>query len=388
MKPAVRKSLLWLHTWTGLTIGLVAVVVAVSGALLLFRPYLERRLDPRFTVTPGATRLPLDEIVARARAAHPAAELESVRYFGDPSAAVWVYFNNKDYVHVDPYTGAVLGTRARYGEGFGWIEGLHKYLRLDSATGETVNGTFALVFVAIVLTGVVLWWPATRRALRAGLTLNRRLRGRPWQLNLHKTLGAYAAVVVGLSALTGAPIALDWLKNALYPLTGSQKILPPAAAKTEAATGASAIPTAGSTAKAPFRFQRAADRLATLLPGARESYIPLPKKGVVAAYAISADGPHPHARSYAWLRPEDASVLRFVRFEDNTAGFRLYYWMMALHTGVTGGWLVQLVLLLGAVAVPVLAWTGTASYLGRKARRAAPAASSTPAAFPKPAASP
>ena len=47
--------------------------------------------------------------------------------------------------------------RKRYGEGFGWIEGLHKYLLLEPTTGETVNGTFACVFAALLLTGVVLW---------------------------------------------------------------------------------------------------------------------------------------------------------------------------------------------------------------------------------------
>lgn len=368
MPLALRKVLLWSHTWIGLAIGLPLVLVSITGAILIFRPSFERPLDPkRFVVTPGETRVPLNELVARAQSAHPASELESLRMFGDPTAAVWVYFANKDYVHMNPYTGEVLGTRARYGDGFGWIEGLHKYLGFDGNTGETVNGTLALVFSGIVLTGLALWWPATRRALRAGLTLNPKLRGRPFQLNLHKTVGVYAALVVLLSAVTGLPVALDWVKAALYPLTFSTKSEPP-----KADTGTKPPAFAG--------FDVMARRLAALVPDARETYIPLPKKGVVPAYAIAADGPHPMARSYAWLNPADGAVLRFTPYESNVTGFRLYYWMMAIHTGMVGGWPLRIVLLLGTLSVPFLLYTGLASYLGRKSRRSVAVA--TPASSP------
>ena len=370
MTPALRKSFLWLHTWTGLVVGLLLVLVSVTGAILVFRPTFERTLDPqRFTVTPGVARLSLDNLVDRARSAHPASELESLRMFGDPTASVWVYFANKDYVHVNPYTGDVLGSRARYGDGFGWIEGLHKYLLFDTNTGETVNGTLALIFSGIVLTGIVLWWPATRRALKAGLTLNRKLSGRPWQLNLHKACGIYSALVVLVSALTGLPIALDWAKAGLYPLTFSKKNEPPKAG-----------PSAKGAAETFAGFDVMARRLDELVPGARETYLPLPKKGVVPAYAIAAAGPHPMARSYAWLNPRDGTVLRFTPYDSNVAGFRLYYWMMAVHTGMYGGWAVRIVLLLGALSVPVLVYTGTVSFLRRKPRSAASDATRPPLA--------
>lgn len=356
----VRKLLLPLHLWTGLTLGLVLVVMAVSGALLTFRHQLERRVDPqRFVVEPGGPRLAPEDLVARALRVHPESELESIRFYADPTAPFLVYFANKDYVHLNPYTGAVLGIRKRYGESFGWIEGLHKYLQVEPSIGEFVTGYSALVFGFITLTGLVLWWPATRRALKAGLTLNPRLSGRPWNLNLHKTIGVYAALVLLVCVATGVPISLDWAKDSFYVLTGSRKVLPPAAA-----------PAAG-----PFAgFDAAARRMAAVMPGAQETYIPLPKKGLVTAYAIERDAGHPNARSYVWLEPATAALLKASPYREAGAGFRLYYWGMSLHTGVWGGPVVQIILLLGSLAVPVLAYTGTASYLKRRAGRAAAAA--------------
>jgi vanillate O-demethylase ferredoxin subunit len=365
MSLTTRKVLLPLHLWGGLTLGLLLVVMAVSGALLVFRKQLEHRLDPAlFVVQPGVTRLAPDDLVARARQAHPAAELESIRFYGDPTAPFLVYFSNKDYVHLNPYTGAVLGIRARYGEGFGWIEGLHKFLHLEPTTGEPITGYAALVFGLIILSGVVLWWPATRRALKAGLTLNPKLTGRPWNLNLHKTLGIYAAVVLLFTTFSGVPISLDWVRDSLYLLTGSKKVPAPVVAASQ-----KAAPFAGFTAMT--------SRVAEVMPAARETYIPLPKKGVVSAYAIEADAGHPNARSYVWMEPATAEVLKTSPYKRAGTGFRLYYWMMSVHTGMLGGPVVQVILGLAALLVPVLAYTGTASYLRRKYGRPATAAAKT-----------
>jgi uncharacterized iron-regulated membrane protein len=357
MKPALRTPLLTFHLWTGLTIGLVFMVVALSGAAMIFRGKLERALDPgRFVVEPGTKRLPIDDLVARARAAHISANFLSVRFWSDPTMPFMALFSDKQYVHLNPYTGAVLGVRKRYGEGFGWIEGLHKYLLLEPTTGETVNGTFAVVFATLLLTGVVLWWPATRRALVAGLTLNRQLSGRPWNLNLHKTIGAYAALVLLFNALSGIPIAFESTWRVLDLITFSKRDEPPVAP-----VGAK-IPFAG--------FDALERQIDYLMPDARETYIPLPIQGLVPAYAIAADAPHPNARSYVYLDP-GASVVRYAPYAQASAGYRLYYRMLSLHTAVTGGIIVQLLLLFATLSVPLLAWTGVASCLRRKSRQRA-----------------
>ena len=100
----------------------------------------------------------------------------------------------------------------------------------------------------------------------------------------------------------------------------------------------------------------------------------MPKKGLVAAYVIESGASHPNARSYVWLEPATASVIQAKPYAQAAAGFRLYYWMMSLHTGAVGGPVWQIVLLLGALSVLVLGYTGTASYLRRKFGRPVAAA--------------
>jgi vanillate O-demethylase ferredoxin subunit len=358
MKPALRKPLLALHTWLGLTVGLVLLVVALSGTALIFRSQLERRLDPhRFIVEAAATRLPLDDLIARAKAFHPGATFLSVRFYGDPTMPFMALFSDKIYVHVNPHTGAVLGTRERYGEGFGWIEGLHKYIRLDPEIGENVNGAFAFVFIGLFLAGLVLWWPATRRALKAGLTLNPGLSGRPWRLNLHKTFGAYAALLLLFSAASGVPISFDSTRIVLDLITGSKRDLPP--------------PPPAKPAPVFAGFDAVNRQIERLMPRARETYIALPKAGLAVGYAIAADAPHPNARSYVWVDAGSAALVRYAPYAQTSRGYRLYYWLLSLHTAVTGGPLVAGLLILSTLSVPVLAFTGVSSYLRRKAQRTA-----------------
>ncbi|MDI1335169.1 MAG: PepSY-associated TM helix domain-containing protein [Lacunisphaera sp.] len=360
MSMSVRKVLLPLHLWAGLTLGLILVVMSVTGALLVWRKPVETRLNQdKFVVAPGGARLAPDDLVARARVAHPGAELESIRYYGDPTAPFLAYYTDKEFVHLNPYTGQVLGIRKRYGEGLGWIEGLHKFLQIEPSIGENITGYTALTFGFIILSGIVLWWPATRKALKAGLTLNRKLKGRPWNLSLHKALGAYAAVILLVSVSTGVPISLDWAKDALYPLTGSTKILPP-------------TPVTITAPMAFSGFDAAARSVIGVFPNAVETYIPLPKRGIVAAYVIEASAAHPNSRSYVWLEPATALVIQARPYAQAAAGLRLYYWMMSLHTGVMGGTAWRIILLLGALSVPVLAYTGTASYLRRKYGKTVP----------------
>lgn len=355
MPATPRQLFLAFHQWTGLVLGALVSIVAITGAILVFQPHFETTTNPRlWDVSPGPHRVPLAQLVETARAAHPAAQVESVRSFGRAGAPFLVYFKDKIYVHLNPYTGEVLGERARYGEGWGFVQGIHKFLTLEPSIGEPITGTNALFLALLIVTGLILWWPATRRALVAGLTLNPKLKGRPWNLNLHKLIGIYAAVVLLFCSVSGLPISFDWAKNALYPLTGTRKVAPPAAPAAAGFVGLDAV----------------AAQLLEIFPDAQELYIPWPKDNRVAAYAIEANAAHANARSYAWFNAASGKLLRAAPYAEQNAGFRSYYWLMSLHTGVAGGPFWQAFLFVGAIAAPVLVGTGALSYFQRRRNRA------------------
>src|SRR3984893_17513677 len=81
--PTVRTLVLQAHRWTGLTVGLVLVFMAITGSLIAYRPHLEPIVNSELLTVPAcANRVALDTIAAHARAAHPAGEIEYIRISG------------------------------------------------------------------------------------------------------------------------------------------------------------------------------------------------------------------------------------------------------------------------------------------------------------------
>jgi vanillate O-demethylase ferredoxin subunit len=365
MNSTLRRWLLPVHRWSGMTVGLVIVLMAVTGASIAFRPQLEPLLNRDLLTVPACiSRAPLDTLTASAVAARPAATLDYIRLIagGDGDAripAAMVRFTDQRFVYLDPCSGAVLGQRDRWGGLLGTLEQIHRFRFMPN--GDLVAGTSALLF-AVVLTGggLFLWLPASWRGVRRALRFNRRLEGPARTVSLHKTVGLYASVIVLASALTGLPQAFDWSKRALYSLTGSA---PPAKA-------AASVP-AGGAPRMPL--EQLWQRAQVLVPHPQEALIHYPARpnAAVEMYLIAPNAPHINARTLLDLDAYSGAVLRFAPYATSSLGHRLYFWTLSLHTGHVGGPAGQLLLMFGALCIPVLAYSGIGGYLRRRRRRRA-----------------
>ena len=162
MRALIRTFVLPVHRWTALTVGLVVLWMALTGLGLLFRTELEplvaRGLE---TVNACAAPQAVDELVARARLAHPQGAVRLVAIEGSGTRSVWVRFGNGDTVYLDPYSGRILGDLNKYRGLFGALEYLHR-LEFLAGAGHLAAGTAALAFaLVIVLGGLALWWPVS-----------------------------------------------------------------------------------------------------------------------------------------------------------------------------------------------------------------------------------
>ncbi|MGZ5200181.1 MAG: PepSY domain-containing protein [Telluria sp.] len=363
MNFPLRNWLLPLHRWTGMTLGLVVAAMALTGAGIVFRPQLEPLVNRDLLTVPACIgRANVDTLVANASARHPGAAPDYVRLLaGDDAAprvpAASVHFTDEQIVYLDPCTGSVVGQRHRWGGVLGTVEELHRFKFMPN--GQWVGGTFALLFgTVLVLGGLYLWLPATLRGLRHAVRFNGRLNGPARTLSLHKTAGLYAAVIVLTSVSTGLPLAFGWYKHALYALAGSPP--PPRAPQAQAPRGAR------------LPLEQLWERAEKLTPHPREALIHVPLRADEAEemYMIERDAPHPNARTMLYLDPYGGKVLSFSPYATSSAGNRLYFWFLSLHTGRIGGPAWQLVLMGGALTVPLLAYTGISGWLRRRRRGA------------------
>jgi vanillate O-demethylase ferredoxin subunit len=215
------------------------------------------------------------------------------------------------------------------------------------------------VFALVLLLGGLLVWRPSRRAARHALSLHPRLPGRAYAISLHKTMALYAGPILLFSALTGVMQAFEWPQTALLAITGSA----PAAGS-------------GKSRPAPALRRRSIDSAwqtaQSMVPDPQRALILAPKRPAdpVRFELIGASAPHSEARSELSIDAYSGAVLRFAPYAEASLGQRLLLWLVALHTGQLGGIAGQLLLICGALSVPVLGYAGLRSYLlGRRRAR-------------------
>lgn len=359
MKPSIRAWLLRLHRWTGMTAGLVLTLSAVTGALMVFRPQIEPAIDARLLSVPSCVgHATIDDMTAKAAAAYPSGTPDFIRLRAGSDAALelpsaWVRFTDKQTVYLNPCTGEVLGMRNRYAGPFGSIEGLHR-LRFIEGGGVIAGSAALMALIVLIGGGLWMWWPATCKGVRGATRFAGGMTGGARMLSLHKSVGVWAAIAIAFSAMTGLPQAFKWYRQALYAVTGSP--LKEAEPRSAPAPGAARLP-----------LEAAWERARAMMPDAVELQIryPVKPRDAVEIFMIGADAPHPNARTYLHLDAYSGKVLAFRPYHASSTGNRLYFWMLSAHNGMVGGALGQLLLFLGCLAVPVLAYTGIGTFVRR-----------------------
>ncbi len=199
-----------LHRWIGLSIALALVPVAVTGSLLVWREHVDALLSPQlFAVSAPEMRQPLAQYVKNAAAAAPSIYSPATLRF--PVAEGWpasvtlrktgAAGNDleRDWiVYLDPPSGRVLGIANPRTNFTGTIRRLHRDLLIPSLSGRQIVGWIGVGLLALILSGLWLWWP--RGGLLRGL---RWRRGPRTASNLHYSGGFWIALPLAIVSLTG-----------------------------------------------------------------------------------------------------------------------------------------------------------------------------------------
>jgi uncharacterized iron-regulated membrane protein len=359
MKPQMRSAILLGHRWAGLTVGMVAVFLALTGLTMSFRAQLEPVVDAHlWSRAPCASRMPLDALVDKASVAHPGPAVARVETIDMQTGATVVRFSDRVGVYLDPCSGETLAERNPWGGFFAFIEQVHKF-RFITENGEVtefIGGSVAIGVFLMVCGGVALAWPATRRALKAQLRPRLDPKSRGFDLVLHRSVGTYVFAVLLVSMSAALMFTFDWAKHAVFAITGSSLPAPRPAAP---------------PAKGMLPLERFAAQARLTIPDIRQLFITLPRKAAdpVEIYALQRSAPHAYARDYLYLDPRSAAVLRYDPYEASGAGNKVYRSLQGWHTGRAGVFF-QLLLVAGIAGVPVLAFTGVRNYWRTRAAAA------------------
>lgn len=220
-----------IHLWLGLTSGLVVFIIAITGCLYAFKTEIEELTQGyRFVEPQNSPVLPPSKLAGVAQAELPGKKIHAVLYTGADRAAQVIFFNFEPdyyyyYVFVDPYSAEVLKVTDMERDFFQIVLDGHFYLWLPPTIGQPVSATATLIFVVMLITGIVLWWPRKKNAVKQRFTIRWNARWRRKNYDLHNVMGFYVSWLAIVLALTGLVWGFQWFANGVYGLAGGEKSL-------------------------------------------------------------------------------------------------------------------------------------------------------------------
>ena len=224
LRSKLKKLARWVHLWLGLASGAVVFVVAITGCIYAFEKEIRQSLYANLYYVKSAHTPPanIDSVLTQVKAVHPKQLVKTIFFFADSTRSLQINLKNKTSVFLHPSTGKVLGELSTEKDVLGWVLKLHRQLCLGDV-GKTITGISALIFLFSLITGLILWWPKSKRSLKHKLRISNQHGPKRFVLDLHSTLGFYAYLILLVSALTGLIFAFKWFEKGMYFVTGSVK---------------------------------------------------------------------------------------------------------------------------------------------------------------------
>jgi uncharacterized iron-regulated membrane protein len=201
---ALYRAMWRWHFYAGLIVLPVLALMAVTGALYLYKPEIERAVYHDWIVLRSqGEALPPSRLVAAVEQASGRTVTQLQRPARTDES--WRLMVGRTTWFVDPHDGRVLGSLAGGGV-MKTVKDLHS-LMITGPVGNRLVEVVAGWAILLCVTGLYLRWP--RRGSPA-LALRGRPGGRLFWRDLHGTVGFVAAGVILFLAVTGMPWTDVW----------------------------------------------------------------------------------------------------------------------------------------------------------------------------------
>ncbi|SHL36663.1 Uncharacterized iron-regulated membrane protein [Chryseobacterium carnipullorum] len=221
-----------LHLWLGLSVGIIVFIVSLTGTLYVFKDEIQNSLRKEAIYVQKSSTSPLSIAVLKEKVSlelnekYPLSAVEisldknrSYRFsYYEKNKKGWNYFEEvkiNKLVYVDQYSGKILAVYDEKYSFFNILKYIHWSLLLNSEWGKYVVGIPTVVFIFMLITGIVLWWPNNKKARKGRFWFSWE-NVKTWKrknYDLHNVLGFYASFFALLISITGIYFAYPYVKN-------------------------------------------------------------------------------------------------------------------------------------------------------------------------------
>ncbi|WP_165851973.1 PepSY-associated TM helix domain-containing protein [Mucilaginibacter terrenus] len=386
-----------IHLYLSLAAGIVIFCSCLTGTILVFEREINHTLHPqRYFVEASGHRMPLSQLTKAALKQVPKAKLASVMVFNDPLRTVEIGVimpekgkpekginkksteekshkagdnKGKDVkkggenkkpnttLYVNPYTGKVIEQFGKKGSFLFSVEMFHRFLLAgkDSA-GDMIVGISSLLFLFILITGVVLWWPKTKAVFIKRIKVKWDGNTKRLVHDLHLVTGFYTSVFLIVIVLTGLVMSFTWANKALFALTGSK--LKEKDAKQPASTYSAGLK--------KLSADEALEGLNLQIKNAEYFTIRTPKDSV-GTYSISVlpKGAFENTSDTYFIDQYNGRIVSTEKFVDKSTGQRVRSFIKPVHTGSVYGLPTKIISFIVCLLSLIFPVTGVIMWLNR-----------------------
>lgn len=224
-----RKINDWLHLWLGLVSGIIVFIISITGCFYAFQQEIKDMMEPwRFVEQQAEQFVPPSRLLDTAAVYMPGQRPTGLTYGHRGEAAAAGYIGMTDgkatfsVVFMNPYTGEFIKKQTpRGGDEFNFFNFVldgHQALWLPYEIGKPIVGIATLVFVVLLVTGMVMWWPKRWSKANRDKSFKIKLKGSFKRVNydLHNVLGFYSLIFAFVLAITGLVWSFAWVDKAVY----------------------------------------------------------------------------------------------------------------------------------------------------------------------------
>ena len=230
-KPASRgvfyRNSAWLHLWLGLMSGLIMIIVCLTGCIWVFEDEITSLLEPETKVAyQNKAVLPPSALMSIANTLYPDKKPNYATY-QQGEAAYLVLGEGRTgntVLRVNPYSGEIVSKKElKKGETdfFRFILNGHRFLWLPPEIGRPIVNYGTLIFMIILVTGMVLWWPKKWNKTTRDQSFKIKWKASFKRVNydVHNVLGFYSLLVLVAIGFTGMVYGIQWWSKSLYWVT-------------------------------------------------------------------------------------------------------------------------------------------------------------------------
>ncbi|THD33733.1 MAG: PepSY domain-containing protein [Flavobacterium johnsoniae] len=224
-----------IHLWLGMASGSVVLLLSVTGCIYVFSVEITEALrkDIMYVSKTESAPIPISKLwddtqkkignnlkISRVKVSN---NPEKTWVFGcyKKNENAITYFGAIDYyksVYVNPYSGEILAVYDEEMDFFNIVKFIHWSLLLEVGLGQQIVGWSTFIFVIMLITGIILWWPKNKaaRKQRFKFQWKETTNWRRKNYDIHNIFGFYIATIALIIAFTGMVWAFSWFQAAVY----------------------------------------------------------------------------------------------------------------------------------------------------------------------------